>query len=163
MRLWSLLLRRQEHNGSAHWCGCLGGWACGRDYGATDAAQRASCPLATSQQDSSSTAGTQRAVAEAQQDVSSSKRRGGEGEGEGKGEGRIDGCRVHEEGGEGGGDEDMQEHEDDDDDIEEDEEGVEEEGLPSSSEDDEDHFVELLVRGKRTRTPNTRFFNANFA
>ena len=47
--------------------------ACGRDYGATDAAQRASCPLATAQQDvSSSTAGAQRAVAEAQQDVSSS-------------------------------------------------------------------------------------------
>ena len=36
--------------------------ACGRDYGATDAAQRASCPLATVQQDSSSTAGAQRAV-----------------------------------------------------------------------------------------------------
>ena len=46
--------------------------ACGRDYGATDAAQRATCPLATVQQDSSSTAGTQREVAEAQQDVSSS-------------------------------------------------------------------------------------------
>ena len=47
-------------------CGLhLTGWycgACGRDYGATDAAQRASCPLATSQQDSSSTAGAQRAV-----------------------------------------------------------------------------------------------------
>ena len=59
----------------------------------------------------------------------------------------------------------MQEPEDDDDDIEEDdiEEGVEEEGLPSSSEDDEDHFVQLLVRGTRTRTPNTRFFNDNFA
>jgi hypothetical protein len=28
LRLWSLLLRRQEHNGSAHWCGCLGGWGC---------------------------------------------------------------------------------------------------------------------------------------
>jgi hypothetical protein len=27
-------------------------------------------------------------------------------------------------------------------------------GLPSSSEDDEHHFVQLLVRGKRTRTPN---------
>ena len=26
--LWSLLLHRQEHNGSAHWCGCLGGWGC---------------------------------------------------------------------------------------------------------------------------------------
>ncbi len=46
--------------------------ACGRDYGATDAAQRASCSLATVQQDSSSTAGAQREVAEAQQDVSSS-------------------------------------------------------------------------------------------
>ena len=46
--------------------------ACGRDYGATDAAQRASCPLATVQQDSSSTAGAQQEVAEAQQDVSSS-------------------------------------------------------------------------------------------
>ena len=46
--------------------------ACGRDYGATDAAQRASCPLATVQQDSSSTAGAHREVAEAQQDVSSS-------------------------------------------------------------------------------------------
>ena len=59
----------------------------------------------------------------------------------------------------------MQEPEDDDDDIEEDdiEEGVEEEGLPSSSEDDEDHLVQLLVNGKRTRTPNTRFFNDNFA
>jgi hypothetical protein len=46
---------------------------CGRDYGATDAAQRASCPLATAQQDvSSSTAGAQRAVAEAKEDVSSS-------------------------------------------------------------------------------------------
>ena len=49
----------------------------------------------------------------------------------------------------------MQEPEDDDDDSEEDEEGVEEEGLPSSSEDDEDHLAQLLVRGKRTRTPNT--------
>ena len=28
LRLWSLLLRRQGHNGSAHWCGCLGGWGC---------------------------------------------------------------------------------------------------------------------------------------
>ena len=28
LRLWSLLLRCQEHNGSAHWCGCLGGWVC---------------------------------------------------------------------------------------------------------------------------------------
>ena len=28
LHLWSLLLRRQEHNGSAHWCGCLGGWWC---------------------------------------------------------------------------------------------------------------------------------------
>jgi hypothetical protein len=38
-----------------------------------DAAQRASCPLATAQQDvSSSTAGAQRSVAEAQEDVSSS-------------------------------------------------------------------------------------------
>jgi hypothetical protein len=47
--------------------------ACGRDYGATDASQRASCPLTTSQQDvSSSTAGVQRTVAEAQEDVSSS-------------------------------------------------------------------------------------------
>ena len=46
--------------------------ACGRDYGATDAAQRASCPLATVQQDSFSTAGAQQEVAEAQQDVSSS-------------------------------------------------------------------------------------------
>ena len=47
--------------------------ACGRDYGATDAAQRASCPLATAQQDvSSSTAGAQRAVAAAEEDVSSS-------------------------------------------------------------------------------------------
>ena len=46
--------------------------ACGRDYGATDAAQRASCHLATVQQDSSSTAGAQQEVAEAQQDVSSS-------------------------------------------------------------------------------------------
>ena len=46
--------------------------ACGRDYGATDAAQRATCPLATVQQDSSSTAGAQQEVAEAQQDVSSS-------------------------------------------------------------------------------------------
>jgi hypothetical protein len=55
------------------------------------------------------------------------------------------------------------EPEDDDDDSEEDEEGVEEEGLPSSSEDDEDHLAQLLVRGKRTRTPNTRFFNDNFA
>ena len=94
-----------------------------------------------------------------------SKQGGGEGEGEGEGEGRSDGCRVHDKGGAGGGDEDMQEPEDDDDDIEEDdiEEGVEEEGLPSSSEDDEDHLVQLLVRGKRTRTPNTRFFNDNFA
>ena len=42
--------------------------------------------------------------------------------------------------------------------------GGEEEGLPSSSEDDEDHLVQLfLVHGKRTRTPNTRFFNDNFA
>jgi hypothetical protein len=40
---------------------------------------------------------------------------------------------------------------------------VEEEGLPSSSEDDEDHIVQLFVSGKRTRTPNTRFFNDNFA
>ena len=67
--------------------------------------------------------------------------------------------------GRGAGDEDMQEPEDDDDDIEEDdiEEGVEEEGLPSSSDDDENPIVELLVSGKRTRTPNTRFFNDNFA
>lgn len=94
-----------------------------------------------------------------------SKQGGGEGEGEGVGEGQSDGCRVHDEGGAGGGDEDMQEPEDDDDDIEEDdiEEGVEEEGLPSSSDDDEDPIVELLVSGKRTRTPNTRFFNDNFA
>ena len=28
LRLWSLLLRRQGHNGSAHWCGCPGGWGC---------------------------------------------------------------------------------------------------------------------------------------
>ena len=49
----------------------------------------------------------------------------------------------------------MQEPEDDDDNSEEDEEGVEEEGLPSSSEDDEDHLVQLLVPGKRTRTPAT--------
>jgi hypothetical protein len=28
LRLWSLLLRRQEHTRSAHWCGCLGGWGC---------------------------------------------------------------------------------------------------------------------------------------
>ena len=56
----------------------------------------------------------------------------------------------------------MQEPEDDDD-SEEDEEGVEEEGLPSSSDDDENPIVELLVSGKRTRTPNTRFFNDNFA
>jgi hypothetical protein len=28
LRLWSLLLRLQGHNGSAHWCGCLGGWGC---------------------------------------------------------------------------------------------------------------------------------------
>ncbi len=75
----------------------------------------------------------------------------------------CDGCRVHDEGGAGGGDEDMQEPEDDDDDSEEDEEGVEEEGLPSSSEDDEDHLVQLLLHGKRTSTPNTRFFNDNFA
>jgi hypothetical protein len=40
---------------------------------------------------------------------------------------------------------------------------VEEEGLPSSSDDDENPIVELLVSGKRTRTPNTRFFNDNFA
>jgi hypothetical protein len=40
---------------------------------------------------------------------------------------------------------------------------VEEEGLPSSSDDDEDPIVQLLVSGKRTRTPNTRFFNDNFA
>ena len=46
--------------------------ACGQDYGVTDAAQRASCPLATVQQDSSPTAGAQQEVAEAQQDVSSS-------------------------------------------------------------------------------------------
>ena len=79
-----------------------------------------------------------------------------------EGEGRSDGCRVYDEGGLGGGNEDMQEPEDDDD-SEEDEEGVEEEGLPSSSEDDEDHLVQLLVPGKRTRTPNTLFFNDNFA
>jgi len=84
---------------------------------------------------------------------------------ESRAQGESDGCRVHDEGGAGGGDEDMQEPEDDDDDIEEDdiEEGVEEEGLPSSSDDDEDPIVELLVSGKRTRTPNTRFFNDNFA
>ena len=28
LRLWSLLLRRQGHNGSAHWCGCLGVCVC---------------------------------------------------------------------------------------------------------------------------------------
>jgi hypothetical protein len=28
LRLWSLLLRHQGHNGSAHWCGCLGEWGC---------------------------------------------------------------------------------------------------------------------------------------
>jgi hypothetical protein len=28
LRLWSLLLRRQGHNGYAHWCGCLGVWGC---------------------------------------------------------------------------------------------------------------------------------------
>jgi hypothetical protein len=28
LHLWSLLLRQQEHNGSAHWCGCLGGCVC---------------------------------------------------------------------------------------------------------------------------------------
>jgi hypothetical protein len=28
LHLWSLLLRLQEHNRSAHWCGCLGGWGC---------------------------------------------------------------------------------------------------------------------------------------
>ena len=56
------------------------------------------------------------------------------------GEGRSDGCRVHDEGGAGGDEE-----------------------LPSSSEDDEDHIVHLLVPGKRTRTPNTLFFNDNFA
>ena len=61
------VLRRLRAALTGRYCG-----ACGRDYGATDAAQRASCPLATVQQDSSSTAGAQQEVAEAQQDVSSS-------------------------------------------------------------------------------------------
>ena len=52
---------------SGRYCG-----ECGRVYGASEGAQRASCPLATVQQDSSSTAGAQQEVAEAQQDVSSS-------------------------------------------------------------------------------------------
>jgi hypothetical protein len=28
LRLWSLLFRRQGHNGSVSSCGCLGGWGC---------------------------------------------------------------------------------------------------------------------------------------
>jgi hypothetical protein len=86
----------------------------------------------------------------------------GGGEGEGEGEGRSDVCRSDDEGGAGGGDEEMQEPGDDDNNNEEDEEGVEEEGLASSSDDDADGIVDIVVRGKRTRTRNPRVFNDDF-
>jgi hypothetical protein len=89
-----------------------------------------------------------------------SKQGGGEGEGEGEGEGRINGCRfmTKEERGEG-----MRTCRNLRTTTTTARRMRKEEGLPSSSEDDEDHLVQLLVRGKRTRTPNTRFFNDNFA
>ncbi len=40
--------------------------------------------------------------------------------------------------------------------------GVEEEGLDSSSDDDADGIVDMVVRGKRTRTRNPRVFNDDF-
>jgi hypothetical protein len=49
-----------------------------------------------------------------------------------------------------------------DDNNEKDEEGVVEEGLASSSDDDADSIVDMVVRGKRTRTRNPRVFNDDF-